>query len=311
MGADFSRIVATSFRIYCQRWRPHLAAAAVSQLPALIPTLVLISLLLQATVGVLVRRSVDALAPAAILTVLLLLVSFFSAFLFVLMSAVACQLVAYWLERRDVRLLSAYATALRRFWRLAGAMLAAFAIVCGAFVALGVFFALFYIGFIVVFNINLAGNPYVFWAFLISSCCAAVAACVILVDALVRWSVFVQAVMIEDRGPIESLARSAALVRGSWWRMAGAMALLLLIPMLITIILASALNVLFLPLGRLGVSIHATNGVAIAIAQVLLSPVPAIGVTILFFRLRDGPSIWDTVQARARGDRPLVGNQAG
>lgn len=301
---DLSRIVGTSFRIYLQRWRPHLAAAMVSQLPALIPTLVLMSLLLEATVGVLVTRSPEALVPAAILSFLVLAVSFFSAFLFVLMSAVACQLVAYWLERRDVRLVAAYATALRRFWRLAGAMLAAFAIICGGFVALGAFFALFYIGFVMVLNIDIASNPYVFWAMLIPSCFAALAACLILLDALVRWSVFVQAVMIEGRGPIESLARSAELVRGNWWRTAGAMALLLVVPLLLTIIVASILNIVFLPLSGLGfLSMHATNGAAIAVAQVLLSPVPAIGVTILFFRLRDGRSIWDQVDARARSER--------
>ena len=229
----------------------------------------------------------------------LLLVSFCSAFLFILMSAVACQLVSDWLERRQVSLSAGYALALRRFWRLAGAMLAGFVVVLLGLVAIAVFLALFYIGFLVIFQIDVASDPRVFWITFAIMGVAACAAAVILVDAMVRWSVFVQAVMIEEHGPLTALKRSAQLVRGNWRRTAGAMALLIVVPLILMSLLASALNLLFTPIvfvGMLGG--QATNGIAIAIAQVLLSPVPAIGITVLFYRLRDGAATWTRIDAR-------------
>ena len=295
-----------SFQLYARRWRPHLAAAALAQLPALVPTLVLISLLLDATVALLLTRTIEALAPAAVLSLLLLVITFFSAFLFVLMGGAACQLVACWLDYRDVSLIDAYALALRRFWRLAGAVLAAFGIVFGGLLALGAFLAIFQVGFLVVFQVEVANDPWLSWVMLAIIGIAAFAACVVLLDMLVRWSVFVQAVIVEGRGPVGALARSAELVRGNWWRVAGAMGLLIAVPLVLMIVLASVLTVAFMPLAFLGVaSAHLTNGAAIAIAQVTLSPVPAIGVTVLYYRLRDGRAIWDRIEARARAD-PLA-----
>lgn len=296
---DVSQIVAKSFRIYILRWRPHIAAAAVAQLPAVVPTLVLVSLLLEAALDVLATRSIDALVPAATLSLVLLGVSFLSAFLFVLMSGAACQLVTYWLDGVDVTLLRAYAVAVRRFWRLAGALLGAFALILGALVALGAFLALMYIGFVALLPKELWSDERIYWFMLVPSAVAAVAGCIVLLDALVRWAVFVQAVIIENRGPLEALARSAELVRRNWWRTAGAMGLLIIVPMVLMVVAATLLNVLFLPLARVGVAPELINAAGIAAAQVTLSPVPAIGVTVLFYRLRDGASIWQRIDARA------------
>src|SRR5205814_7464723 len=121
-----------------------LAAALFAQLPGLIPTLVLISLLLDSTVALLRTRTADALMPALGLAVALLGVSFFSTFLFVLMTAAACQMVTDWLDGKRVSLVAAYAIGLRRFWRLAGAMLLACLLVTLGLAAIGAFLALFY-----------------------------------------------------------------------------------------------------------------------------------------------------------------------
>lgn len=256
------------------------------------------NLLLHATIDMLLTRSIGAVVPVAVFSLLLLAVTFFSAFLFVLMSGAACQLVAYWLDQRPVTLLRAYGTALRFFWKLAGAMMAVFAIVVGGLVAAGVFLAVFYIGFLVIFNIDLARDPRFLWFLLGILGVLGIIGCFVLLDALVRWSVFVQVIIIEGRGPLESLERSARLVRGNWWRTAGALALLSLVPLLLMLVLGSVLNIALFPLVRAGVaSTEVVNGVAIAIAQVVFSPIPAIGVTLLFYRLRDGPAIWERIES--------------
>src|SRR6266545_4922117 len=82
------RILGASFRIYLHRWRPHLAASIIAQGPVLVPTLVVVERLVDV-----VRnadfQSGDALVPIGGLTMVLLVLAFTSAFLFVLMSGAA------------------------------------------------------------------------------------------------------------------------------------------------------------------------------------------------------------------------------
>jgi hypothetical protein len=268
---DVNRLIAQSFRIYWRRWRLHLAAAVIAQLPGLVPTLVLISLLLDSTLGLLQTRSAEALTPALGLSVAVLL-------------------------------LRAYGTALRLFWRLAGAMLLAGLLVVLGLAAIAAFLALFYLGFLVILQIDLAGDPRFYWFMLALTGLASIVACAVLTDALVKWAVFVQAVIVEGRGPAEALYRSAELVRGNWWRTAGAMALLLLVPLLLMSILSSLSYGLLAPLVTRGMlPERLVNSIGIAVAQVVFSPVPAIGVTVLFYHLRDGASIWSRIDARLRG----------
>ncbi|MBM2812284.1 MAG: hypothetical protein HW416_3043 [Chloroflexi bacterium] len=293
--------MSVSLEVYAKRWRPHLAAASIAQLPALIPTVILVNMLLDAIVQVVLARSVDSLGPAVALSFALLVVTFFSGFAFVLMGAAASQMVQRWLAFEEVSLVDAYAMALRRFWRLAGAMLTAFAMICGGFAAVAAFLALFYAGFLVVFQIDIANDPRFFWIMFTITGLAASAGGVLLMDAMVRWSVFIQAVVIEGSGPVEALERSAALVRGNWLRCAAVLGLLLLVSVLGMAILGSLLNALLLPLGTLHAgSREMANGAAAVVGQVILSPVPAIGVTLLFYALRDGAAVWPKVEAWLR-----------
>jgi hypothetical protein len=168
--------------------------------------------------------------------------------------------------------------------------------------AIAAFLALFYLGFLVILQIDLAGDPRFYWFMLALTGLASIVACAVLTDALVKWAVFVQAVIVEGRGPAEALYRSAELVRGNWWRTAGAMALLLLVPLLLMSILSSLSYGLLAPLVTRGMlPERLVNSMGIAVAQVVFSPVPAIGVTVLFYHLRDGASIWSRIDARLRG----------
>src|SRR6266545_5628503 len=111
------RILAATFRIYLHRWRPHLAASIIAQGPVLVPTLIVVQRLVDAMRDA-DLQSADALVPIGGLAMVLLLLAFASAFLFVLMSGAACQLVELWLQGAEVRVVAAYVVALRRFWRL-------------------------------------------------------------------------------------------------------------------------------------------------------------------------------------------------
>ena len=50
-----------SFKVYTDRWRPYLAAAAITQLPVLVPTLIVVRMLLDATVHLLLARMTQVL----------------------------------------------------------------------------------------------------------------------------------------------------------------------------------------------------------------------------------------------------------
>ncbi len=193
------RILGASFRIYLHRWRPHLAASIIAQGPVLVPTLVVVERLVDV-----VRnadfQSGDALVPIGGLTMVLLVLAFTSAFLFVLMSGAACQLVELWLQGREVRVIAAYAVAVRRFWRLAGAMLVVCAGLCAGLAALIGVLWFAYLGSLAVLQVDpseAAADGRVLIILLGLASLAIVGVTALLIDAVVRWAVFVQVVMIE------------------------------------------------------------------------------------------------------------------
>lgn len=299
---DIARLLRASFQIYARRWRPHLGASLLGQLPVLVPTIVLIELLLVATQDMLATPSVEVVGPTILLLFVLVLVTFVGAFFFVLMGGAATQLVDYWLHGRRVTLVGAYQVALARFWRLAGAVLAVFAMIFGATVAVGIFVGLLYVGVLAAFGIDLAASLWFGLLILLLLTAAAVVGSIVLIDALVRWAVFVQAVIVEGAGPIQALARSAQLIKGRWWWTAAGLLVLAAVPAFIMMIVSTVLTLLLLPFGGADpVSLQLRNAVAIAVAQVLMSPLPAIGVAVLFYCLRDGSSVWEDIDARMRG----------
>lgn len=92
---------------------------------------------------------------------------------------------------------------------------------------------------------------------------------------VVRWSFVEQVVMIEGTRGTEAPARSAQLVAGNWWRVAGIwllLGLLGIMPQVIIAPLASASPVLL-------------SALATAFAAALALPFVAIGQTLLYFDL--------------------------
>jgi hypothetical protein len=80
------------------------------------------------------------------------------------------------------------------------------------------------------------------------------------------------------------------------------MALLVIVPLLLMMVVTAVVTLLLLILVEVGVgSAELANNIAIAFSQVVFSPIPAIGVTILFYRLRDGADIWERIRFRSRG----------
>lgn len=95
---------------------------------------------------------------------------------------------------------------------------------------------------------------------------------------LVKWSLFVQVVAVENRSVISSLRRSRELVRENWWRVFGfllLLGLLMVIPMWIARVIGSQIS-----------SIPAA-GIAISLLTLLFTaPLFIIGTTLLYFDLR-------------------------
>jgi hypothetical protein len=122
----------------------------------------------------------------------------------------------------------------------------------------------------------------------------------------VRWTLTVVAMMAEDIGPIRGLGRSWNLVSGSWWRTFG---ILLIVGILQTII-SYGLVILF----SLIAALVTTGDFQLAVAQVggtllsaLVSPIPTIAITLLYFDLRvrkEGLDLDQLAQQTSPGPAP-------
>ena len=288
------RLLAASIRIYLHRWRPHLAASIIAQAPALLPTVLLLEHLRISMAG-----AVEPGPGETGLGFVLLVLTFLAAFLFILMSGAACQLVDYWLEDQPVSVLEAYGVAIHRLWRLALAMFAVIGVIFLSLALVGGAVTLTAVRF----NNQAGGSgPAAAIGFLVLLVGVGVVVSVFLVDALVRWAVFVQAVMIEGAGPVRALSRSAELVKGRWRRTALIMAFFTLLPIIATLV-AGTVGGLFISVGTNGfISDALASGLAGVMAQLTLSPVPAIGVTVLFYVLRDDDAAWSHIDSRLESD---------
>jgi hypothetical protein len=293
------RLLHATLRIYGRRWRPHLTASIIAQGPVLLPMVFLLDRLTESMAAAGASAEPDPRAVA--LSILVLLLGFASAFLFVLMTGAASQLVEFWLEHRLVSIIAAYRVAFRHFWRLALTMLVVFTILCVGIAVLVVAFA------VASTNVGGAGSstqdgkPL---GLLLASLGAIVLVCALMVDALVRWAVFVQAVIIEGFGPVGALRRSAMLVKGRWRRTGLIMGIFVVLPLLATMAIGAAGSLVLSPLrGPGGVSSGLPGAIAGVVAQLAISPLPAIGVTVLFYALRDGDSAWSRIDARMESEK--------
>ena len=96
---------------------------------------------------------------------------------------------------------------------------------------------------------------------------------------LVSWVFAAQAIMMEDRPPMDALRRSRALVRGSWWRVFGIGAVFLLVLIGLAIVVS-------IPAGLVGLSQATVGSVLAVLANALVFPVGAVGATLVYLDLR-------------------------
>ena len=96
---------------------------------------------------------------------------------------------------------------------------------------------------------------------------------------IVIWIFSVHTVVIEQRGPVDALKRSWAIVQGSWWRVFGAA-----VGLALTVFGAAVLGGLIL---RLGAEIAQPIGIFLSISfSILFSPLPWIALTVLYLDMR-------------------------
>lgn len=101
----------------------------------------------------------------------------------------------------------------------------------------------------------------------------------LLVFIIIVWIFFSHAVVVEQRGPVDALRRSWAIVMGSWWRVFGVVAGIVL-----TSIGALVISELIFTLGA---EIAQPIGTFLAVSfSTLFSPVPIIALTVLYLDMR-------------------------
>ena len=101
----------------------------------------------------------------------------------------------------------------------------------------------------------------------------------LLIFVAVAWFFYIQAVVIEKKGPFEALARSWHLVQGQWFRVFGRVLVLVLI-------LFVAGFITSLP----GLAVMASNvslgNLLLTLGGTLVTPITYIGATLIYFDLR-------------------------
>ena len=101
----------------------------------------------------------------------------------------------------------------------------------------------------------------------------------LLVFLIVTWIFFSHAVVVEQRGPVDALRRSWAIVMGSWWRVFGVAAGIVL-----TSIGALVIGGLIFTLGA---EIAQPIGTSLLVSfSTLFSPLPIIALTVLYLDMR-------------------------
>lgn len=107
---------------------------------------------------------------------------------------------------------------------------------------------------------------------------------------LVRFAFFVQAVVVERRGPVDALRRSWRLVRGSYWRVLGIVLLLLLLVYILvglpTGIAGVVINIVFPdPLRHFALRQSLSTLIGY-LSQIVVLPLQLIAYTLLYYDLR-------------------------
>jgi hypothetical protein len=107
---------------------------------------------------------------------------------------------------------------------------------------------------------------------------------------LVRFVFFVQAVVVEGRGPVDALRRSWRLVRGSYWRVLGIMFLLLLLLYILVGLptgIASVVIQLVFPDPVRHFALRQSLSTLIGyLSQIVVLPLQLVAYTLLYYDLR-------------------------
>ncbi|MEV7870472.1 hypothetical protein AB0P17_31235 [Streptomyces sp. NPDC088124] len=113
----------------------------------------------------------------------------------------------------------------------------------------------------------------------------AMAAFVVVIWLMVRFSLTSPALMLERRGIIPSMRRSAKLVSGAWWRTFGILALTLLLSFLLSLVIAIPFAIIGTAVdgdGLTGWPFLIVTGIGAVIASTITYPISA-GVTVLLY----------------------------
>lgn len=117
-------------------------------------------------------------------------------------------------------------------------------------------------------------------------------------------SVFFQAIVIEDKGPLEALGRSIRLIWGYWWWAFGIMSTVILINNVIygvSEVSFTGLNTFILRMNpELEIFGGALVATGLAIVQIFILPIIIIGQTILFYDLKTRKEAFD-IQVMIKG----------
>ena len=114
----------------------------------------------------------------------------------------------------------------------------------------------------------------------------------------VGWSLYCQAIMVEGHTAIASLRRSRELVKRMWWRVFG-------IQIVLLVLTAAAM---FIPLFTFGMFIGVDlplRYVVELIVYIIVTPIPLIGATLLYFDLRIRKEAFD-IEMMARNIHPEI-----
>lgn len=111
-----------------------------------------------------------------------------------------------------------------------------------------------------------------------------IAALVIPIYLLIRWSLIWPVVLLEGEGPINALSRSAELVKGNWWRVFGIMAAFIIMLILIGLIL--------------NISVGAIPIAGPFVVGILVAPILPVLHILLYYdlRTRNAPYSLDTME---------------
>jgi len=196
---------------------------------------------------------------------------------------------------QDPTILDVYGRALRRFPALLGALLLYLFAALGLWIASAVLFVVTAFGVLgslaaliglAVWFLNPNGRrPWLKWLIILTAPFG------LLMFYSVRWAILVPAVVVEQKGPLGALQRSAELTDRQWFRTLGVMILAGIIVLVLVSVPIALVDVVFAIVTLTSTNnetlLQVVNGTASSICQVLFSSIGTIAYVLLFVDLRN------------------------